>query len=128
MASPEEIARRDAVRAQVAALEQERKAYEQAAVARQGAWEANLDARARARLAPELRAALDDRAARRSEPQKIALRTAFLAQDPGHQQRSETIKSLRDREPKFPKTHVAHELAVRAGRPTCSGGESSPSR
>jgi hypothetical protein len=112
LASPEEIARRDAVRAQVAALEQERKAYEQAAVARQDAWEAALDGAARARLAPELQSALKIAPARRTEPQKTAVRTAFLAQDPGDQQRSQTIKTLRDREPKFVKAHVLKELAT----------------
>jgi mono/diheme cytochrome c family protein len=111
LASPEEIARRDAVRAQVAALEQERKTYESTTAAREAAWEANLDAAARARLAPELRAALGIAPARRTEPQKLGLRTVFLAQDPGYQHRWETIKSLRDREPKFLKTHVARELA-----------------
>jgi hypothetical protein len=113
LASPEEIARRDAVRAQVAALEQERKTYETTIAAREADWEVNLDAAARARLTPELQAALASARERRTEPQKLALRTAFLAQDAGYQHRCETIKSLRDREPKILKTHVARELAVR---------------
>jgi Protein of unknown function (DUF1553)/Protein of unknown function (DUF1549)/Planctomycete cytochrome C len=110
LASPEEIARRDAVRAQIAALEQELKAYEQGAAARQSAWEASLDARAQARLSPDLRTALKVASQRRSEAQNSAVRGAFLAQDPGHQQRSSTIRSLGEREPKFIKAHVLHEL------------------
>ena len=111
MASPEEIARRDAVRAQVAALEQERKAYESTTAAREAAWEANLDAAAQLGWR-RVAGCAADRAARRTEPQKVGLRTVFLAQDPGYQHRWETIKSLRDREPKFLKTHVAREFAV----------------
>ncbi len=113
LAPPAEIARRDALLAEVAALEQERKTYETTTAACQSDWEVKLDAAARARLAPESQAALRTARERRSEPQKLALRTAFLAQDAGYQHRCETIKSLRDREPKFQKTHVARELAVR---------------
>ncbi len=80
-------------------------------MANAAAWEASLDAAARARLAPAPRAALATAPARRTEPQKNALRAAFLAQDPGFQRRCETIKSLRDQERKFPIVHVCAALA-----------------
>ncbi len=112
MASPVEIAGRDAVRAQVAALEHEQKAYEATTTASTAAWEASLDSQAHSRLAPVLQAALATPVTRRTEAQKIAIRAAFLAQDPGYQQRGKTIKALREQEPKFVKTHVARELAA----------------
>jgi Protein of unknown function (DUF1553)/Protein of unknown function (DUF1549)/Planctomycete cytochrome C len=111
LAAPEAIAGRDKIHAQVAALEQELNSYEQAAAAHEPAWEASLSATARARLAPELQAALATATERRTESQKQALRAAFLAQDPGRRQRLAAIKSLREREPIFPKTHVVRESA-----------------
>jgi hypothetical protein len=112
LASPEQIARRDAIRAQVASLEQELKAYEQSAERRQAAWEGSLDSAARNRLAAELRSALRVAPASRTEPQKSGLRIAFFSQDPGHRQRTDGIRSLRDREPKFPKTHVVRQVGT----------------
>ena len=78
--------------------------------------------------APESQAALE--IASRAAPSRRRLRSEPRSwpRTPATSSDAETIKSLSDREPKFPKTHVARELAVRAGRPTCSGGESSPSR
>jgi hypothetical protein len=116
LAPPEEVARRDAIRAEATALELELEAYEQQAAPGQDRWEASLDNAARARLAPALRAALLTAPRQRTQSQRTQLRAAFFAADPGHRQGSETIRSLRNRVPDLPKTHVARELA--SPRPT----------
>lgn len=96
LAPPEEIARRDALRIRLEALERELRAYEHAAT-----WEEGL--------ADAVATPLSDAA---GEAERTRRRTAFLDRDFGHGLRVKTIAALRDQDPKIRKTHVARELAA----------------
>lgn len=108
--SPEETARRDAVRAQTRALEEERREYRdelrKTLAEREAAWVAELSAEARAKLDEKTRAALETPAEARSSEQGRLVETVLLNQDPGWVARGEAIDAVKARAPKLPTTLV----------------------
>jgi len=106
LAPAAEIARRDAIRSQQETLRAELKTYEKALVERFVAWEQDLIQASRTELKPEIRAILETPRQQRSEKQKQTLLEFFKGQDPGYQQRLNTIEELSLREPKLVSTLV----------------------
>ncbi|WP_435016245.1 PSD1 and planctomycete cytochrome C domain-containing protein [Tundrisphaera sp. TA3] len=111
LGTPAEIARRDAIRAQVAALRQELKEYRKGEAGRIKAWEAALTPEARSALKPEARAALDTPAADRDEARTKAIAAAYRESDEGLTQRQAVVAELAKREPSFPQAMVMQEAA-----------------
>jgi mono/diheme cytochrome c family protein len=109
--TPQEVARHNALRAQLAAVTREMDAYVEGLYPSQLAWEKNLSAEARKKLPAAIQAILQVPLARRNDGQKAALRRAFLATDVGYQERQRTVTQLRARLPKIPTTLVMRERA-----------------
>ena len=127
LASPEEIARRDAVRRRSRPWSKSGKPTRRPPWRAAAAWEANLDAAARARLAPSCglrwrRRLRAHRAAEDRAPHRLPGPGPWLP------------TSLRDDQvaprsgAKVPEDARGARVGRTAGRPTCSGGASSPSR
>jgi hypothetical protein len=115
-APPDVVARRDAVRAQLAALQQELAGYGKALEAGLSAWEKALEESARRRLPPEVQAVLAVPPDRRNAKQQQLLADSFKAQDPGYRERQATIAALRQREPRLVTTLALQERTT--PRPT----------
>ncbi len=112
-ATPGEVARRDAIREELAGARKELESYRQALSGRLADWEAGLTAKTRAELARQVREILEVPAARRSEAQKSSLIAAFEERDGGYTERQARIAELEAREPKFVTTLVVNERANR---------------
>jgi hypothetical protein len=115
-AAPDVVARRDAVLAQVAALQQELAGYGKTLEAGLPAWEKALEEPARRRLPPDVRAVLAVPPERRNAKQQQLLTAAFKSQDSGFRERQTTIAALRQREPLLVTTLALQERAT--PRPT----------
>ena len=108
--TPEEFARREAIRAQLKLLENELAEYEESLLAKQPQWEKNLSAAEGEKLKPEVQGILGIPPAERNTTQKEVLAKAFLRTDPGYVGRETGIEALRAAEPKLKSTMVMREL------------------
>ena len=121
--TPEQHARRDALRAQVDVMQEELDSYEEKLLAEQPEWEASLSKEQLAELTPGLRAILKIPADERHEQQNIRLKGAYFAQDLGHQERKKAIAAVREIEPDIPSTLVMRELPEPRATHVMLGGE-----
>jgi len=101
LASPELIARRDALRSQIRVLEEEQNKHYLDKLSRMSEAE-------KSRIKPEIIAILSLGVEQRDEKQKQAVVEAFK-DDPGVVERAKTIGELKKRMPKFPTTLVLRE-------------------
>jgi hypothetical protein len=115
-AAPDVLARRDALRAQTTALQQELAGYGKALEASQAAWEKSLTVEIRRQFKPEVQAVLAVPADRRDSKQKQLLTEAFKAQDIGYRERQATLVAIQQREPRLVTTLVMQERTT--PRPT----------
>jgi hypothetical protein len=108
--TPEQYARREAVRLQIAALQAELARYEKGIDDRFDNWERAISAEERGRLSSETLGALRTQPDKRTEAQRKILRELGRRLDAGYQQRTEGIKALEQKSPKIPHTLVMREL------------------
>jgi hypothetical protein len=114
--SDHDLARAEAVRAQLAALNTELASYTQALDGRREAWLRDLTDSDRASFKPDVRAAIAAPADQRTAEQNRRLTSTHQAQDTGYQQRSAAINDLKKRLPKLETSLVLRERGER--RPT----------
>ena len=112
VATPEEVARRDAVEAQVRAYLEEIRGDDPSLPDRQRAWEAGLDVAGRQRQSQEVRAAFDVVFDARNEAQRRVVFAAFIDQDPAQKEHRQAIAALRARAPQIVTSMVVRERAV----------------
>ncbi len=105
----EELTKRDAVDAQLKALEAELKAYLPTIEKTQPAWEKSLSKAAKDALKPELREILDLPTSRRNPVQQEALFAAYKLQEPGAVERQNNIDALKARRPNLVATMIVRE-------------------
>lgn len=105
LASPEEVARRDAIRPQLRLLEKELQDY-------QSRWVKSLSEERRQQIRPEIFTILNLQPDQRDERQKQILAEFLKTQDVALRERLITIEELKKREPKFPTTLVMQERAA----------------
>ena len=109
--TPEQYVRKNALNAQIEAMEAEQRAYQKELLGRQDEWEAGLTQEEVSGLPPGLQVILRTPSGERLERRKEILRNAFLAQDPGVQERRKAIAAVRKLLPAIPSTLVMRELA-----------------
>ncbi|MBM3814455.1 MAG: DUF1549 domain-containing protein [Acidimicrobiia bacterium] len=103
LATPEEIARRNALRPQLRLLERELDQY-------QKQWASKLSEEQRKAVPQDIYTILNLGEDQRDQRQKQILGDYLKQQDIGFRERFLTVESLREREPKFPSTLVMREL------------------
>ena len=106
----EQLARREAIRTQIAVLEKELEEYEKPLLARLAECCETLTDEEQSKLKPEFLEILGIPPEERSHFQKEAVEGAFREMDLGYTERQAGIKALRDIEPKVPSTLVMREL------------------
>ena len=106
----EQLARREAIRTQIAVLERELEEYEKPLLARLAECCETLTDEERSKLKPEVLEILEIPPEERSHFQKEAVKDAFREMDPGYTERQAGIEALREVEPKVPSTLVMREL------------------
>ncbi len=115
-ATPEQLARREAVQAQLKVMQAEDRQYRRALEANQPAWEAGLTSEERSKLPPGVQQILLVPADERPETRANIVRNAFLNLDIGVIERRKAIDAVKKLLPKVPSTLVMREL--REPRPT----------
>ncbi len=103
LGTPEEVAKRHAIRPQLQVLEQE---LQQALTQ----WLEKLSEDQRRKIGPEIFTIVNLGPEQRDERQKQILAEFLMSQDVGLRERVITIRELKEREPKFPTTLVMQEL------------------
>ena len=121
--TPEQHARRGAIRAQLKVMEEELESYRDQLLEKQSEWEASLDGDALEKLTPGQRAILDIPMEERHQAQHEAIRSAYFAQDLGLQERNKAIAAVRKIEPEIPSTLVMRELPKPRPTHVLLGGE-----
>jgi len=121
--TPEQHARRKALRAQIAVMQQELDSYEEGLLKQQAAWETSVSEEQLAELTPGVRAILKLPAGERHEEQNKTLQRAYFAQDLAHQERKKAIAAVREIEPDIPSTLVMRELPEPRTTHVMLGGE-----
>ncbi|MBI4657668.1 MAG: DUF1553 domain-containing protein [Verrucomicrobia bacterium] len=109
LATPEEFAKRDAIRAQIKAMELEVKRYTDSHSDGLAEWEASLTAEARKRLKPDVRAALETPPDKRTERQKQAVNDLLFKDDASYRKLKTAMAGLQKSEPRFPTTMIMQE-------------------
>ena len=108
--TPEQYARREALRAQLEVMEEELKAYEKRVLPNQSQWEASLSEEALAELTASQLAILEIPLELRREQQRNSIQGEYFSQDPRHQERKKALAAVRKLEPRIPSTLVMREL------------------
>ena len=121
--TPEQHARRGAIRAQLKVMEEELESYRDQLLEKQSEWEASLDGDALEKLTPGQRAILDVPMEERHQAQHEAIRSAYFEQDLGLQERNKAIAAVRKIEPDIPSTLVMRELPKPRPTHVLLGGE-----
>ena len=106
----EQYQRRDAINAQLKAMQSEQSAYQKSLLAKQSAWEANLTETQIAKFPLGVQRILRTPPEGRLEGRRVFVRNQFLAEDPGVQERRKVIAAVRALLPKIPRTLVMREL------------------
>jgi mono/diheme cytochrome c family protein len=107
--SPEDLTKRDALRAQQEALETELRAYLKQLQEKQPEWEKSLSGEARNKLSAGIRVIVDIPPDDRNQAQKDALFLAFQQQDLGWKERQATLQNVARRSPEIVTTMVVQE-------------------
>ena len=102
--------RRDAINAQLKAMQDEQSAYQKSLLAKQSEWEASLTEAQIAEFPLGVQRILRTPPQDRLEGRRVFVRNEFLAQDPGIQERRRAIAAVRKLLPKIPRTLVMREL------------------
>ena len=102
--------RRDAINAQLKAMQSEQSAYQKSLLAKQSEWEANLTEAQIAKFPLGVQRILRTPPEDRLEGRRVFVRNQFLAEDPGTQERRKAIAAVRALLPKIPRTLVMREL------------------
>jgi hypothetical protein len=121
--TPEQHARRKALRAQIEVMQEELDSYEEKLLKEQAAWEASASEEQLAELTPGERAILKLPAGERHEEQNKTFKRAYFGQDLGHQERKKAIAAVREIEPDIPSTLVMRELPEPRTTHVMLGGE-----
>ena len=108
--TPDQYVRRDAVNAQIEAMQQEQGTYQKELLQRQSEWEASLTPKQVSGLAPGLQKILSTPADQRLQRRRQILKNAYLAQDAGVQERRKAIAAVKKLVPAIPNTLVMREL------------------
>ena len=106
----EQLARREAIRAQIAILEKELEEYEKPILAKAAECCETLTDEERSKLEPKILEILEIPPKERSHFQRKAVEDAFKEMDPRYTERQAGIEALSEIEPKVPSTLVMREL------------------
>ncbi|MDA2926127.1 PSD1 and planctomycete cytochrome C domain-containing protein [Acidobacteria bacterium AH-259-G07] len=121
--TPEQYARREALRAQLEVMQEELKTYEEGLLAKQAQWEACLSDDDLVKLSPSQRAILEIPTEDRHEEQRKSLRRGYFNQDVGHQERRKAVAAVQKLEPEIPSTLVMREFPEPRPTHVLLGGE-----
>jgi mono/diheme cytochrome c family protein len=108
-ASPGDLARREAVRAEIVAFHKALKAEHPEVVAKERDWESTLKLDFKQGLPAELKDAFDRPVEKRTDGQWRGLMELFLAQSPDYKTQNAAVAALRAKEPKFDTSMVVRE-------------------
>jgi len=111
VASPEELAKRDAYRAKTKDIEAELQQYADSIAPKQAAWEASLTEEQRAKLKDEVQTALLLLPEQRNEEQRKNAFAAFRDQDEGYKKLQKKLDRFKKDEPRITATMVLKERA-----------------
>ena len=114
LASPEEIAKREAIRRQIKELETGMKQYLESLAAEQAVWEKSLTPDAVAKLKPEVTTILETPPAKRTQKQKRDLIAAFHGDDPEFKRQKSKINKLEKQEQAASKSATTMIMQERA--------------
>ena len=106
----EQYLRRDALNAQLKAMRAEQEQYEDALLGKQPEWEAGLTEEELKELPLGVQRILSKPPEQRVEGRLVFVKNAFLAQDPGVQERRKAIAAVTELLPDIPSTLVMREL------------------
>ena len=112
----EQYLRRDAIRAQLKAMREEQERYEEELLHAQPEWEAGLTGDELAKLPLGVQRILGKPPEERVQGRLVFVKNAFLAQDPGVQERRKAIAAVTELLPEIPSSLVMRELPE--ARPT----------
>ena len=112
----EQYARRDAIEAQLKAMRAEQAQYQEALLPKQAAWEAGLSDADLEQLPLGVQRILRKPPEEREPGRLVFVKNAFLAQDPGIEERRKAIEAVSRLRPEIPSTLVMRELSQ--ARPT----------
>jgi hypothetical protein len=107
--TPEDLARRDVVKAQMALLERELETYKAQLFAKQTEWEASLTKEQIGEMREEVRGIFDLPPDKRNDIQKEAVQRIYLGSDLGYKERQAGVDALRERLPKLTTALVMRE-------------------
>ena len=108
--SPQELAKRDVIKGQMALLERDLETYKQQILPKQPEWEASLTKEKIAEMREEVRGIFDLPPDQRNDIQAQAVQRIFLNNDLGHKERQAGIHALRERLPDLTTALVMREL------------------
>ncbi len=111
LGTPDQLARREVLRAQRALLQSELEQYEKKLLTRQPEWEETLSEEERTKLKPEDVEILAIPPEKRNDFQKKSLENAFKATDLGYTTRQSGLEALGKLEPEIPRSMVMQELS-----------------
>ena len=111
LGTPDQLARREILRAQRALLQSELDRYEKKLLTRQPEWERTLTEEERAELKPEIVEILATPPQERNDFQKRGLKKAFKATDLGYTTRQSGLDALEKLEPEIPRSLIMQELS-----------------
>jgi mono/diheme cytochrome c family protein len=117
IAAPEDLARRERIRARIDVLHRELKARYPDLEEREQQWESTVALDFKQAQEPDVKAAFDLPREKRSLAQRRALIELMMAREPAFQADSQALTTLRDSEPKFITTMVVRERSA-GSRPT----------
>jgi hypothetical protein len=109
VATPEELAKREAYRSKTKGIEAELKKYADSIAPKQAAWEASLTGEQRAKLKDDAESALLLLPEQRNEEQRKAARKAFLDNDAGYKELQKKLNKFKKDEPRTTTTMVLAE-------------------
>jgi hypothetical protein len=108
--TPEELARRDIVKAQIALLERDLEAYKERLLPKQAEWEAALAKEQIGEMREEVRGIFDLPTDQRNDIQLQAIQRIYLNSDLGYKERQAGVDALRKRLPDLTTALVMREL------------------
>ena len=111
VASPDQVARRDAIQAKIDGYLDDLRRDEAALVEKQREWEASLDMAGRQKQTQEVRSAFDLPFDKRSDAQQKVVFAAFVDQSPETKKHKQAIERLKKQAPKIETTMVVRERA-----------------
>ncbi len=110
LGTPEEIRKKNVIKAQLRALQRELNEYRKVIEPKQEAWEASLTPEQTKKFRPSVQAALGLHVGRRNDEQAAIVFETFANTDEGWRERRATMKAVEDRSPKIVTSLIMRDL------------------